>query len=360
MFDDNTTIYANGFFEKASEVYAILEDDLSKEIFLRRIEYNVTKSINSLERLTSLAQPDVKRQLSQLKNSYLNLNLENDETVIIYGARFYGKMVEKYMHKKFPKANFIFCDRDYNQIKNIEKNRIISPDELYKRFLENKVIIASIHFFNEIFDSLVNNGIDEKNIFSYKWIMDAEQYYPCGVFTLHDEEIFVDAGAYDGNTVIDFAKKSGYKYNKIYAFEPDRDLFLKTQKNTLHLPNIELFERGLWDVAETMHFTEGEGSNKISSGTGSTTIETVFLDNILTNGCTFIKLDIEGAELKALKGAKNIIQNYKPKLAICVYHKNEDIIDIPLYIMSLAPEYKLYIRHHSNLAGETVLYAVVK
>ena len=74
---------------------------------------------------------------------------------------------------------------------------------------------------------------------------------------------------------------------------------------------------------------------------------------------TFIKMDIEGAELKALKGAKNIILRDKPKLAISIYHKPEDIVEIPLFIKELVPEYKLYIRHYSNDSIETVLYAVI-
>ena len=74
---------------------------------------------------------------------------------------------------------------------------------------------------------------------------------------------------------------------------------------------------------------------------------------------TFIKMDVEGAELESLKGAKETILRNKPKLAICIYHKPDDLIDIPLYINELVPEYKLYIRHHSNDRGETALYAVM-
>ena len=69
-------------------------------------------------------------------------------------------------------------------------------------------------------------------------------------------------------------------------------------------------------------------------------------------------MDVEGAELEALKGARNLIERDKPKLAICLYHKDDDIWEIPYYIKKLVPEYKLYIRHYSNYQCETVLYAV--
>ena len=73
---------------------------------------------------------------------------------------------------------------------------------------------------------------------------------------------------------------------------------------------------------------------------------------------SFIKMDIEGAELKALEGAKETISKYKPRLAICIYHKYEDIYEIGDYILTLNPNYKLYIRHYTTCMWETVLYAV--
>ncbi len=83
------------------------------------------------------------------------------------------------------------------------------------------------------------------------------------------------------------------------------------------------------------------------------------LDKVLENEpISFIKMDIEGAELGSLKGAKEIIMVQKPTLAICIYHSNKDILEIVDYISRLVPEYKLYIRHYSLLFNETVLYAV--
>ena len=86
----------------------------------------------------------------------------------------------------------------------------------------------------------------------------------------------------------------------------------------------------------------------------------VVLDNCIPpeTKITHIKMDIEGAELNALKGAKNIIQRDTPILAICVYHKIQDFVEIPNYILSLVPDYKLYLRHHNISGTETVLYAI--
>lgn len=88
-------------------------------------------------------------------------------------------------------------------------------------------------------------------------------------------------------------------------------------------------------------------------------IETIALDEFIQDErVTFIKMDIEGAELDALRGAVHIIKTQKPKLAISVYHRWDDIFTIPKLILEIRPDYKLYIRHYSLLANETVLYAL--
>lgn len=75
-------------------------------------------------------------------------------------------------------------------------------------------------------------------------------------------------------------------------------------------------------------------------------------------GCDLIKMDVEGAELESLKGAKNTILKYKPQLAICIYHSDEDMLSIAEYIHNLVPEYKMYVRHHTCNTGDTVLYGI--
>ena len=88
------------------------------------------------------------------------------------------------------------------------------------------------------------------------------------------------------------------------------------------------------------------------------TVQRAYCDLLGGRKVTFLKMDIEGSELAALRGAERIIREQRPKLAICVYHKPEDMWEIPSFILSCHPDYKLYLRHHSMLADETVLYAV--
>ena len=88
-------------------------------------------------------------------------------------------------------------------------------------------------------------------------------------------------------------------------------------------------------------------------------VQVVTLDDyVYDEKPTFIKMDIEGAEMEALIGARRIIQTYKPKLAVCLYHKPQDLFEIPIYIKSLNEDYRLYIRQYANSRYETVCYAL--
>jgi hypothetical protein len=103
------------------------------------------------------------------------------------------------------------------------------------------------------------------------------------------------------------------------------------------------------------------GKARLWVGGGVISIQVKTIDNLNLEKVTFIKMDVEGAELNALKGAEKTILKDKPKLAICIYHSNEDMVCIAEYIHNLAPEYKLYVRQHFLFpsAAETVLYAIM-
>ena len=98
--------------------------------------------------------------------------------------------------------------------------------------------------------------------------------------------------------------------------------------------------------------------NETVSGNGIQQIEVVKLDELLDGEkVTFIKMDIEGAEYAALKGAEKIIREQRPRLAISIYHKPSDIVEIPKLLLEYKDDYKFYLRHYSLIGNETVLYA---
>lgn len=179
----------------------------------------------------------------------------------------------------------------------------------------------------------------------------------------NDKEIFLDVGCYDGNSSINFKKWCGEHEYFIYAFEPDSRcietciLNLNNQKI-----NYKLIPKGVWsDEMQISFFYSDYGDSCICRECGSVGIPVISLDKELQDErVTFIKMDIEGAELQALIGAKKIIRKNKPKLAISVYHKKEDIFEIPQVILEYYSGYTLYLRHYSIDSNETVLYAIPK
>lgn len=199
----------------------------------------------------------------------------------------------------------------------------------------------------------------------YSAIHSSSQYFPDIVMqTLRKNEIFVDVGAYVGDSVQEFIDATSDCYKKIIAFEPDPYNFEKA-KNTIRDERIEWYPKGVGDKNGTLYFQNemgalDEGAHVVIDENRATSkIEIVKLDDFIKEEVTYIKMDIEGMELNAIKGASNLIRNQKPKLAISVYHKTEDIVEIPRLILQLNPEYKLYLRHfwESN-STDTVLFAL--
>ena len=127
------------------------------------------------------------------------------------------------------------------------------------------------------------------------------------------------------------------------------------------IANIALHNKGLWDCETELAFEAGggQGSKIGENGKNVIKIQTASIDDVVgEDEVSFIKLDVEGAELKALQGAERTIRKYRPRLAISIYHKPEDILEIPEYILSLHDDYKLYIRHYQMSPCETILYAI--
>lgn len=178
-----------------------------------------------------------------------------------------------------------------------------------------------------------------------------------------DDEIFVDCGAFTGDSIQDFLEASGGKYQKIIAFEPDKYNF-GILKNYVELNkiNANLYPYGVGNENGELNFLSNGTGGACYSNEGDSVLKIVSLDDLLydTDYVTFLKMDIEGAEMNALKGAKKLIQRDKPKLHISIYHRPEDLYSIPLYIKSLVPEYRFKLAHRTTLPFDTDLYAYVE
>jgi len=173
---------------------------------------------------------------------------------------------------------------------------------------------------------------------------------------------FVDVGAFTGDTLENLVKY--HELKQYIAFEPDMDSYAKLSSTVERLcknvNKVVLLPMGLSDDHKFLRFTAlGTGSSRIDES-GEQIIQTVRLDDLLKgyDGLT-LKMDIEGAEISALNGAKKIITGTKPDLAICVYHRISDLWRIPLMLKEWVSEYSFYLRSHCSGTFETVLYATV-
>ena len=173
---------------------------------------------------------------------------------------------------------------------------------------------------------------------------------------------YVDCGAFRGDTVERFIDWCGGNYEKIFAIEADPVNFAALEKliTAKNYKNVVPVNCGVWNEKTTLTFADTNNGCSHISDEGNIKINADTIDNI-TGGekISFIKMDIEGAELAALQGAAETIKKFKPALAICAYHKGEDLITLPQFIKSLNPNYKLYLRKHTLAAdSELVLYAI--
>lgn len=189
------------------------------------------------------------------------------------------------------------------------------------------------------------------------------QYFPVNEFLpVCQEEVFVDAGGYNGETSWRFAHWTGGNYSKIYILEPDK-LMADVAREYIKIKNMKrviLVNKGAYscETKLSFHHDSLSGSSCITAD-GERAIETISIDEMLAGDrATFIKMDVEGVETEALIGAEKTINMYRPKLAISVYHKEDDLWKIPYYIKKKYPWYKLYMRHYTPITIETVLYAV--
>jgi FkbM family methyltransferase len=191
------------------------------------------------------------------------------------------------------------------------------------------------------------------------------QYFFEDIMDWQSHEVLVDAGAYDGDTVVELLTKmtESVTSTSVYCFEPDDVNIQKIQANTFinnHPKNqLHIVPLGVWNEQKTLKFSNVGGEQGNISDTGNISIDVDSIDNFFADNperITIIKMDIEGSELQALIGASNRISQDKPLLAICVYHKLDDLIAIPQLIHNLVPEYRFYLRPHISTPTELVLF----
>lgn len=343
------------YYQAMNQIYGRLQDEESRVLFEMRINYLINQDCNDyMEGLHGLyndwySQKELNRKLSM-----------NPKGIIIFGVGPCGMTLKQRLQYFIGDLNILLCDT-YRAGEIVDGKRVLSINEVVQEYREYLVVIGTDRYGDEVYNELVQNGFDEANILSAEYSMTlgtrGKQYFD--VFQPHEDEIFIDAGCFNGYTSLDFLEWADGNCKKIYALEPLNDAY--TAIKEMKIPKTEVLNYAAWNDWEKLRFVERGTGSSVGSG-GNVEVQGIDIDSLMRKGedkVTFIKMDIEGSELKALEGAENVIIKHHPRLAISIYHKPEDVIEIPLYILQLVPDYKLYIRHYCSSMCETILYAEI-
>lgn len=213
-----------------------------------------------------------------------------------------------------------------------------------------------------------------ENVIRYKLSGDVNYLRECetpaeekfDLLNIGTEEVVVDLGAYDGDTLAEFLAGTSMQFKKLYAMEPDNKNYRKLKRRLYMIGSalLEAYNVGAWDEDTTITFNMRAGRGSSASGVHRAAryrdIKMMKTDTMLQGAAaTYIKIDVEGAEENALQGARETIANFRPKLNVALYHRNEDMFRLPLMIAQMNKHYKFYMRHHPYIPDwDTNLYCV--
>lgn len=312
--------------------------------------------------------------------------------MIIFGASNAGRRLKKILEAKGLKVDY-FCDNDIKKHGSvIDGIKVLNPSRLKNR---SHIVIASMwvkdiavqleemgitnwsssdewllkdHFnlkldlkkIKRFFDLLKDEPSKEvlRRIVNYRLglvrLVDSSPYpaYFHPEVRPEKEDVVIDGGAHTGDTAPKFAELA----RKVFSFEPEEETYKKLVDNVSHLNNVFPEKAALWNKNRYLSFkvVSCSGSSHVSFW-GKKKIKAVALDTFVKEA-DLIKLDVEGSEERVLMGARRLL-NLRPKLQVCIYHKPQDLWEIPLLIKKLNPDYEFYLGHHTATIMDTVLYA---
>lgn len=347
--------YWNNIKDKLNTIYNALQDEESRELFDARVKFMIDRNEDSyIDAIFELNKLYPKKW----RCPEMEKVLEDGQEIVIYGCGHDGRISKRVLEISGYFVKY-WCDSARNLWGTcVEGIEVISPNDLGEKYRDCLVVIGSKKYDIEIRRRLFDIDFPTKNIFTFAYnqgvAMCGKQYFD--IFEPCDKEVLVDAGAYNGDSINDFLTWVGKKEYKVYAIEPLEDMCEEIRNK--NIPNVEVINCAAWNRKEILFFGTNARGSGVKENHGNTLWGEMIDEIVVDDKVSFIKMDIEGAELKALEGAKETIKKYSPKLAICIYHKYEDIYEIGNYILNLNPNYIFYIRHYTTCKWETVLYAV--
>ena len=288
----------------------------------------------------------------------------------VRGHSFHGKTVLSYSQAKEKHESFIvllsFASSLPDVIENIKRisteNELYAPDvpvfgsnlfnmeffEAHRSEFERAYSLLADERSQFVFENVINYKLSGK--IDYLFACDDEEASVVSELVKPKEiKRYIDLGAYNGDTVRSLMSYTD-TLEEVIAFEPDRRNHKKLSDfaEATKSPAIKAHKLGAWSHADTLFFdASGNRNANLSTEGGAklTEIEVNSIDNIASDFAPdYVKYDVEGSELEALIGSREIIKKHSPKLLVSVYHRSEDLYKLPLLIKELNPDYKLYLR----------------
>lgn len=276
--------------------------------------------------------------------------------------------------------NLIIGHAQYHKIKELEQleyvNRvfyILNPfktheDISYEDYKSHQEEYETAYelfdedFSKDVFQAFLNTKINEDLSCLLNCFNKVNTFFENEIFSLGNEESYVDVGAYNGDTIKKFYHTVQGKYKKIYAFEPDSDLYAQLLRYVKEeqIQQITCYPLGLYNEKKVLTFAKDQQqSGRIASTEGELEkIEVDTIDHILS-GCeiSLIKINM-GGSLECLQGAKSIIREQHPKITVTVGLERRSLYEIPRLIREVDPSYQLFLRFNESMPSRLTLYAI--
>jgi FkbM family methyltransferase len=226
------------------------------------------------------------------------------------------------------------------------------------------------------YDLLADEASRAEYVANIRWRIDPESrelpppanheiYFPPGLFAVRDDEVFVDCGGFDGDTLASLLRRKPSGSCQAIVFEPDPRNFSKLARFVESLPAgvtqaVEIHQAAVGSSASVIRLQTRSSTASSVSESGETEIPCLAIDETLGERiASFIKMDIEGAEPAAIEGAARQIRLHQPLLALSAYHSQEHLWQLPLQVHALHPDYRYFLRHYADEPVDAlVVYAV--
>lgn len=343
-----------------------LVDELSRDVFYARLKYLMYNDLSTFRNdILDIGDKNHWQWEILQMDRWEGRKASDMKGIVIWGGGVDGK----YTYRLLKQSNYknlpiLFVDNDSTLWgKEVLGCKVISPQELQINYRDYVCVVGSGNYRHVIYDQLIWEGFPLSNIvfvahYGVLCAVCGWQYFDC--FQPNEGEIFCDCGMMDGETSADFVKWCNGNYEALYGFEAN-PYFLERCRKRYSAPGMHdatIIEKCLWNKKDKLSFSKTYGGSGRLCDSGELVVDTDTMDNVLEGKrVSFIKMDIEGAEFAALEGAKQTIQKHHPRMALSVYHKPGDILEIPSLILDIDDSYRFALRHYCSLGTETVLYA---